>query len=129
MAVATGVHRQCTKWGFALAQLKFLFLVLWGLLLVAADSILLAPPTMNAICMTSVWPQNAGHTLELVPLLVKILAIHCMMAAAKKMKRVQLNRSQLIRLVAGLTTLTLLAMGCWTIFDPKVKATECEVTN
>lgn len=62
-------------------------------------------------CAVAPWPTNVGYTLELVPLLVKISAINRLMVAAAKMKRVELNRNNLFRLVVGVAALVAAAVA------------------
>ena len=129
IVVAGGVYRYRRRRIFALAQVEFLFFVLLGVLLVAVGSVARALPPSDVTCTTAPWPTNVGYTLELVPLLLKVSAINRLMVAAARMKRVELNRNNLLRLVVGVAALVAAGMATWTIFDPNRKATEYAMTG
>ena len=114
--VATFIHRN--KNAFRFAQIEFVFLLLFGLILVAIAAILSAVPPTNFTCVASVWFTYIGYTFEIGPLVVKIAAINKLMQGAKKMKRVQLSKKLLYGVVAGLVVFSTSYMTFWTIFDP-----------
>ena len=65
------------------AQIEFLWLLLVGLFLLAAGSIINSLPPTDFTCMVVIWLVNLGYTLELVPLIVKVAALNHLLGAAK----------------------------------------------
>jgi len=102
---------------FVYAQVQFVFLLLFGLLLVSLSAITTALPPTNGSCIASVWLINIGYTFEIVPLIVKIAAINKFRQAAKKMKRIQLSKQYLYGSVALLSGIVIMCMIIWTVFD------------
>jgi len=102
---------------FIYAQVRFVFLLLFGLLLVSLSAITTALPPTNGSCIASVWLINIGYTFEIVPLIVKIAAINKFRQAAKRMKRIRLSKQYLYGVVAVLVGLVILYMIIWTVID------------
>lgn len=102
---------------FVYAQVQFVFLLLFGLLLVSISAITTALPPTNGSCIASVWLINIGYTFEIAPLIVKIAAINKFRQAAKKLKRIKLSKEYLYGAVAGLAGIVTLYMIIWTVID------------
>jgi len=115
-AVATYTHRQRSV--MMKAQLDFLALLLFGLLLVSLGSVVFAGEPSGATCMVSEWLVMLGYSTEIIPLIVKVTAINKIMLAAKKMRRVRIEKNLLYKYVAGLSGLTVLYLIVWTLLDP-----------
>jgi hypothetical protein len=106
---------------FASVQRSFIFLILFGLLLVVSfASILYALEPQDPICVSQIWMINLGYTLELVPLLVKVAAIknRLILTAAQNFRRIRIDPRQLILTVVGVTIVVILVLTAWTIVDP-----------
>jgi hypothetical protein len=128
--VAVGItYRQRTRRVFVFAQVEFVFLLLFGLLLVSAAAVLSALPRTDSRCIATAWLLNVGYSFELVPLIVKIAAINTLMQAAKRMQRIVLRRSLLFGVMAVLAAIVIEYMVVWTLFDPPVKEGEYELTG
>ena len=56
------------------AQVDFLLIVLSGLFLVAAGSVLSSVKPSKAVCVARQWLVAVGYSLELIPLMVKVSA-------------------------------------------------------
>jgi len=104
------------------AQVGFLFILLLGLFFVSIGAILKALEPKNATCMAQQWFIMLGYTLELTPLIVKVAAIHRMMQAAKRMRRVTLNRQQLYGTLLILALLAAVYLAVWTGVDPSKRS-------
>lgn len=100
------------------SQIEFLVLLLAGLFMVALASLLMALNPSSGTCITSVWLITIGYTLELVPLLFKVSAIIKLIQAAKKLKRVAINRRKLIARSLILSTTAAIYCLIWTVVDP-----------
>jgi 7 transmembrane sweet-taste receptor of 3 GCPR len=103
---------------FVYAQVPFVFMVLFGLLLVACGSIFYALEPQDPICVSQTWFLTLGYTLELVPLLVKIAAINRVVAATQRMKRVRISMRWLFLKVAALVLMVIIFLTVWTMLDP-----------
>jgi 7 transmembrane sweet-taste receptor of 3 GCPR len=112
-----------------LAQIEFLFCLLAGLTLVQFGSFALTLPPSNVSCIVAAWAVNLGYTLELVPLIVKISAINTLMAAARRMKRIKINRFNLFLAVAMFAIMMTIFLIIWTIMDPPTKTNHYELTD
>jgi len=99
------------------AQLEFLTLLLVGLTLVSVGSLLMSFPASDFLCSASIWLTNLGYTLELVPLIVKMAAIHRIMRAAKRLRHIVVNRRTLAGAVVGLCFVMLTFLICMTVLD------------
>lgn len=122
-------YRQRSRRAFQFAQVEFVFLLLMGMLLCSAAAILTAVRPTDVICITSTWMINLGYTLELVPLVVKIAAINRLMQAARRMKRIKLNRVFLLGVVAALFGLVCMYLIIWTALDPPSKQGYYELSD
>ena len=114
---------------FIYAQIEFVFILLFGLLLVSLSAITAALLPSNANCVATVWLVNIGYSFELVPLVVKIAAINKLMQAAKKMRRITLNKQHLFRAVGVLTGIVIVYMIVWTVMDPPVRERDYQLTD
>ncbi|CAJ1968191.1 unnamed protein product [Cylindrotheca closterium] len=108
---------------FVYSQVRFIFVMLFGLFLVAIGAIMNGIEPDDTICMTRVWLVSLGYTFELVPLIIKVTALNHLMKASKKMRRVQINRQQLYTSLLVLSGIVALYLIVWTAVDPS-KATE-----
>lgn len=111
------------------AQFEFLLLLLIGLLLISAGSIILTFHPSNASCVSVAWFVVLGYTLELVPLIVKVAALNRLAQAAKKMRRLVLSRKNLFYIVLFLTSITLIHLIAWTWVDPPRVGWKYELTD
>lgn len=111
------------------AQVDFLFLLLAGGILVALGSLINLLETTDATCVTVVWLVANGYTLLLVPLIVKVAAMNKVMRAARKFRRVVLDRTQLFGAVAAIEALVVMYLTLWTIFDAPRKQAQYELTD
>ena len=102
---------------FVYAQVPFVVMVLFGMLLVACGSIFLALEPQDPICVSQKWFITLGYTLELVPLLVKIAAINRVVAATRRMKRVRLSMRSLCLTVVALVLVVIVFLTLWTALD------------
>lgn len=100
------------------SQVGFLFILLLGLFFVAVGAILEALEPSNVTCVMQHWFIMLGYTLELVPLIVKVSAIHRMMQAARKMRRVTLQRRQLYGTVFAAAFVASILLSIWTAVNP-----------
>ena len=100
------------------AQVGFLYILLLGLFFVVVGAVLEALEPKDWNCMAQHWFITLGYTLELVPLIVKVSAIHRMMQAARKMRRITLNHRQLYGSVFIVTLVAAVVMSIWTGIDP-----------
>ncbi|CAB9512659.1 7 transmembrane sweet-taste receptor of 3 GCPR [Seminavis robusta] len=129
VGVAVAVYQQRHRRVMQNAQLEFVSILLVGLVLVALAALVAALPPVNWTCITVAWLFNIGYTLELVPLVVKIAAISRMMRAARKCRRVVLDRTRLVRIVAALCMIAVLFLGVWMGVDPPHKELQLHLTN
>ena len=67
--------------------------------------------------------------MELVPLLVKIAAINRLAQAALQMRRVRLDRRNLLGMALGLCTIVVAFLSAWTAIDNPMKKNEYELTG
>ncbi|CAJ1968195.1 unnamed protein product [Cylindrotheca closterium] len=108
---------------FVYSQVQFIFVVLFGLTLVAIGSILHAIEPNDTICMARVWLVSLGYTFELVPLIIKVTALNRLMSASRRMRRVNINMMHLYSTVLVLSGIVAIYLLVWTVVDP-AKATE-----
>lgn len=114
---------------FVFAQIEFVFLLLLGLVMVSAAAILAAIPASDEICVSIAWLLSVGYTLELVPLVIKIAAIHRLLQASRRMKRIKLSRQLLFGYVAAIVSLVVIFMITWTVLDSPTKNGHFELTS
>jgi 7 transmembrane sweet-taste receptor of 3 GCPR len=112
------------------AQIEFLYLLLLGSAMVSVGAILtgLESPS-NGSCVSQIWLIAFGYTLELVPLLVKVSAINKLMSAARRMRRVKLQRGSLYGGVAIISLLVAAYLIVWTVIDPPQRKAQYELTD
>ena len=106
------------------AQVNFLYFLLLGLELVGLGSVLVALPPNDVTCAMQYWLILLGYTFELVPLIVKVGAIHHMMRAAKRMKRITLDQRQLHCTVLFFCVLVSIMLTVWTAVDPSKRTAD-----
>jgi 7 transmembrane sweet-taste receptor of 3 GCPR len=123
------VHRYRTMSSIRHAQPGFLGLLLMGSFMVSVGAVLLGVPATNGTCIASAWFINVGYTLELVPLIIKVSAINQMMAAASRMRRINISIQSLYRRVALIGLLCVLFLTIWTILDPPTKEAVYTLTD
>jgi len=97
--------------------------------MVALGSLLMALYPSSGTCIASVWLITVGYTLELVPLLVKVSAIIKLIQAAKKMKRVAVNKRKLISQALILSTIAAIFCLIWTLVDPPQAQEELQFSD
>ena len=111
------------------AQVEFMWLVLMGLLFLATGSLLVSLPPTNATCTLALWSIQFGFTLELVPLIVKVAAIHKLMTAARRMKRIKLERKKLFGAVFIICSIVAGVLLTQTILSPPRKKLNYELLS
>lgn len=100
------------------AQVEFLLLVLSGAGILAVGSIVVGSLPSDNSCVAAWWLVLVGYTLELIPLIVKMTAIHRVVSAAKRLRRIVLKRESLLGAVGAVCALVLVYLAVWTIVDP-----------
>lgn len=114
-AVATYYHRKAKVIRYA--QPMFLYFLLTGLGIKTIGSVFYAVEPSTFACNAQTWFVVLGDTLILIPMIVKVSAINSLFRNAKKMKRVQINRSQMYKKIGiGLLAITIFLIF-WTILD------------
>mmetsp|Transcript_34412 Transcript_34412/g.83548 ORF Transcript_34412/g.83548 Transcript_34412/m.83548 type:complete len:967 (+) Transcript_34412:74-2974(+) len=108
---------------FVYAQVQFIFVVLFGLSLVALGAVLHGMEPDDMVCCSRIWLVGLGYAFELVPLIIKVTALNHMMKASQQIRRVKINPSQLYTSVMMLASLVAIYLIIWTTVDP-AKATE-----
>lgn len=108
---------------FVYSQVHFIFVMIFGLFLVAIGAILNGIEPNSTICMARIWLVGLGYTFELVPLIIKVTALNHLMKASKKMRRVNIKRGQLYTSLMVLSGIVALYLIVWTVVDPS-KASE-----
>lgn len=126
-AIETTRRQHCKVMRYA--QLDFLWILIVGLGLVSLGSILLSLPPTDGLCVAMAWFTNVGYTLELVPLIVKGAAIYRLMAAAKRLRHIVLNRKKLFGVVFFLSGIVVVFLIVWTAVDPPRKQAEYDVMS
>lgn len=111
------------------AQIEFLWILLFGGLLVGIGATLRALPPSDALCIVAAWLVTFGQTLVLVPLMVKVAAINRLMQASRRMKRVTIKRKSLLGITASVSALIVVFLVCMTVIDPPKKTSEYELTR
>jgi len=101
------------------AQIEFLGLLLFGLLLVSTGSLLMALEPSEGTCIASMWMINVGYTAELVPTIMRVSAIINIVSASKKL-RVNVDRKVLITKSVALSLVAAVYCALWTGLDPPV---------
>ena len=104
------------------AGVEFLWMILSGLFLVSAGSLISVAPPSTFSCTASTWLINLGYTLEVVPLIVKVAAVQRMVHAAKRARRVVIDMNQLYGAVVGISSLVVVFLVLWSILDIPSKA-------
>ena len=112
-----------------MSQIEFMLLIVTGLFLVSSAALILSFPPTTVTCSIVPWLVNMGYTLEFVPLIVKIFAIHTLMLASKQMKRVVLTRQRLFGAVFGLSSIVVLFLILWMALDAPKRETEYALTT
>ena len=102
---------------FVYAQVPFVFMVLFGMFLVACGSIFAALEPKDPICVSQKWFITLGYTFELVPLLVKIAAINRVVDATRRMKHFRVSMRSLCFSVVSLVIVVVVYLMLWTILD------------
>mmetsp|Transcript_42195 Transcript_42195/g.101915 ORF Transcript_42195/g.101915 Transcript_42195/m.101915 type:complete len:969 (-) Transcript_42195:2251-5157(-) len=108
---------------FVYSQVQFIFVMLFGLFLVAIGAILNGIEPNSTLCMVRVWLVSMGYTFELVPLIIKVTALNHLMRASKKMRRVKIKPAQLYTSLLALSGIVTVYLIVWTAVDPP-QATE-----
>ncbi|CAB9512538.1 Gamma-aminobutyric acid (GABA) B receptor [Seminavis robusta] len=121
-ALAVYIYREKTVMKYA--QIEFVQLILTGLFFVCLGAFIGALQPTTGTCITSVWLVQLGYTLELVPLIVKVGAIHRLMAASRRMRRIKLKRWHLIRTVVLVVLAVVVYLLCHTVLDPPMRQKE-----
>jgi hypothetical protein len=103
---------------FVYAQVQFIFVILFGLLLVSIGSIISSLEPDGIVCVSRVWLVSLGYTCELAPLIIKVSAMNRLMRASRRMRRVRIKPYSLYTKVIALTALMAIYLIVWTVVDP-----------
>ncbi len=68
--------------------------------------------------MLKVWLINIGHTMELVPILIKVATINKLVRYARLHQRAQINTRHLDFTLLGLLLFVIAYLAAWTLIDP-----------
>jgi hypothetical protein len=129
LVIAWRVHIKREKRALRLAQLDFLWMLLFGLFLISVGAIVQGINPTNSTCVASRWLVNLGRTMELVPLILKVGAINLLMNAANSFKRVNVDRKDLFRGVAVVGVIVVIFLITWTVLDPPRKVPEYSLSG
>ncbi|CAB9521809.1 Receptor-type guanylate cyclase gcy [Seminavis robusta] len=110
-------------------QSEFLFLIQIGMLLSIGSAVTLALSPSSATCGVTNWIASLGYVLQLIPLLIRILAINQLAASGKQMQRVRLNIWMLYGSVAATAALLVVFLIVWTLVDPPQEQLQYEMTD
>mmetsp|Transcript_11492 Transcript_11492/g.25547 ORF Transcript_11492/g.25547 Transcript_11492/m.25547 type:complete len:599 (-) Transcript_11492:377-2173(-) len=127
--VACLVYRHQKESAIRLAQVEFLALLLVGSFFTASSSILAGSPATDGTCVAEMWFVDMGYTLGLVPLTVKIGAVHRIIAASERHQRLNIPRSRLFGYVALICALTIVFLMLCTLIDPPQKTASYTLTE
>lgn len=127
VSAATYTFRQ--KNSIKLAQIEFLWVLLAGLLLVSIGSLLGSLSPTDATCVATTWLVNLGYSLELVPLLVKSIALNRVMSAGRRMRRSNMKLTALFGVVAPITIIVMGLLAVWTALDPAQRQSSYILTD
>jgi hypothetical protein len=112
------------------AQVEALAILLFGLQLLSAGTIIMMVPHTDESCVSIAWLINLGYAIHLGPLVSKIFAINSHLANNwKQMQRVRLSKAQLYPFVSLLTASIIAFMIVWTKQDPPEKVFGYAVTD
>jgi hypothetical protein len=103
---------------FVYAQVQFIFVVLFGLLLVSIGAIINSLEPNDIVCVSRVWLVSLGYTCELAPLIIKVSAMNRLMRASRRMRRVRIKPYSLYTKVIALAALMAIYLIVWTVVDP-----------
>ena len=103
---------------FVFAQVKFVLLLIGGLIVIAGAAVVHGIMPTDSICVSRQWLVTVGYTAELVPLVVKLSAINKIVQSAKKNKRIKISLRQMFMTVAALILGAIIYLTVWTILDP-----------
>lgn len=129
MVTAFGVHQYRDRRPIRVAKVEFLWLLLIGSFLVALGAILAGTPPTNGTCLAEIWLIDVGYSLGLVPLIVKVAAVHRVIGASKRYRRVHVNQKSLFGIVAIISALVMVILLLCTVFDPPRKTPEYHLTD
>uniref|UniRef100_A0A7S1FPG6 G-protein coupled receptors family 3 profile domain-containing protein n=1 Tax=Corethron hystrix TaxID=216773 RepID=A0A7S1FPG6_9STRA len=104
-------------------EIEFLFLILAGLFFTSIASVLSSLPVTDILCVAKPWFLVIGGTLQLVPLIVKIGTIVKVLNAAKKCRRIHVNRTWLHGTVLMISLLSVIFLTLVSIIDKPLKTT------
>ena len=124
MATAVLAYFRRKTYAIRYAQVEFLSLLLLGLFLICLGASVIVLEPNNVTCNLSVWFVVLGYTIQLVPAIVKVSAIHKLMKAAERLQRLELPKVQLFGAVATVTTMVVIFLSCWSAIDPRQRNNE-----
>lgn len=110
-------------------QETVLYSILSGLMLVAVGALLLTLPPGDGTCLAVAWITNLGYCFALVPLLLRLGAIHALLQSGKAMQRVRLSPSKLMYSLGASATAVAAFLLVWTLVDAPRKTVEYEATE
>ena len=123
------LYIQKNKRVMRLAQVDFLSLVLFGLLLVSVGAVLTSLPPSDNICIASTWTTTLGYTIEFIAVLAKMTAIHQLVSTGKGMQYVQLKAKSLYGWILAVSIMVSVMLFFWTAVDPPSHEIQYELTE
>lgn len=117
VAATVEMYEKRTMKVFLYAQVKFIFVVLFGLLLVAIASILYVVEPSVVVCTTEFWLVAIGYTCMLVPLIIKVSAMNQLMRASARMRRIRIRTNALYAKVMAWLIVVTIFLVVWTAVD------------
>eukprot|EP00934_Nitzschia_sp_Nitz4_P004372 Nitzschia sp. Nitz4//scaffold277_size25017//9057//13286//NITZ4_008346-RA/size25017-snap-gene-0.31-mRNA-1//1//CDS//3329545341//4362//frame0 len=124
---ATFIRRQSKAVYYV--QVRFLALLLIGLMLAAIGSLLLITPQSQAVCIVSPSFQALGVTLVLATLFTRSVAIAKLAASGKRTQRVVIRSKTLIHFVLPVVLVVAIMLVVWGVVDTPEKITEYDLTS
>ena len=130
MLTAFLVHRFRNKQVMVYSQPHFLFMVLSGLLLMSAGSLVSSVqyPSPGS-CAVRNWLIVLGYTLSVVPIVVKIAAINRLHAAAQRMRRINLDKRRLYSIVGYFCGAAVAFLTLRTSLDPATRQARLDLSE
>lgn len=98
-------------------QPVFLYLFSAGYFLFCIGAMCFAVVPTSGSCAARIWFYIIGITLSLVPMLIKIAAINKLMNDAKKMRRTNVSKEFVYKVVAAIVFVVMIYLSVWTGMD------------
>lgn len=131
VAMAVGGATYCLRQEkqIKFAQEFFLYLFSLGFFLVGIGASVYGTVPSAGSCAARWWFVVIGFTFVFVPLLIKIAAINKLMNDAKKMRRTNVSKQLVYKIVACIVMCVVLYISVWTGVDAPVPESELVLRN